>query len=112
MPTDRPASLVAPFAQRLLAADLPDLPLSRLGETVDFVARRSADLPSFTRAGVTILAGVFRGVMALPGGWPIITALIRVPLPLVAEYPRLVRSLGYAYVFETWPASSPSGAPS
>ena len=25
------------------------------------------------------------------------------PLPLLAEYPRLVRSLGYAFIWETWP---------
>ena len=32
------------------------------------------------------------------------------PLPLLGEYVRLIRSLGYAYVWETWPQTRPTGA--
>jgi hypothetical protein len=32
-------------------------------------------------------------------------------LPLVGELARLIRSLGFAFVWETWPDSSPTGAP-
>ena len=32
------------------------------------------------------------------------------PLPFLAEYPRLVRSLGYAFIWETWPDTQPTGA--
>lgn len=35
---------------------------------------------------------------------------MRLPLPLVAEYPRLVRSLSFAYIWEHWPHTSPTGA--
>jgi hypothetical protein len=32
-------------------------------------------------------------------------------LPFVAELARMVRSLGFTYIWETWPGTSPSGAP-
>jgi hypothetical protein len=32
------------------------------------------------------------------------------PLPVVGDYVRLVRSLTYAYVWETWPATAADGA--
>jgi hypothetical protein len=110
MPTARTAALVTPFAAALLAADLPRLSDDRLQRTVEFIARRVEVLPSFTRFGVTCIAAVFRVLLAVPGGWPVAKVLVRLPLPLVAEYPRLVRSLGYAFVWETWPELHPDGA--
>ena len=107
----RALPIVGGFAHRLLAADLPDLPHDRRSEVVGFVARRVDGLPSFTRFGVLLIGTVFRGLLALPGGWAAAGAALRLPLPLVAEYPRLVRSLAYAYVWETWPATSPTGGP-
>ena len=35
--------------------------------------------------------------------------VLALPLPLLSEYPRLVRSLGYAYVWETWPDTAVDG---
>jgi hypothetical protein len=102
--------IVGSFAERLLAADLPDLPAAKRTEVVGFISHRVDALPSFTRFGVLLLGVVFRTLLALPGGWAATKVLIRLPLPLVAEYPRLVRSLGFAYVWEHWPATSPTGA--
>ena len=102
--------VVGDFADRLLATDLPALPGPQRREVVGFVARRDDGLPDFTRLGVLIIGSFFRLVLAVPGGWGLARLLMKLPLPLVAEYPRLVRSLGFAYVWEHWPATRPDGA--
>ena len=99
----RTSPLVAPFADRLLAADVPALPAERRGEVVAFVGRRVDVLPSVIRLGVTVIAAAYRVLLAVPGGWWLARRLLGQPLPLLAEYPRLVRSLGYAYIWERWP---------
>jgi hypothetical protein len=101
--------VVGPFADRLLAGDLPELAPPRRREAVAFVARRVDDLPSFTRFGVLAIASVFRALLAVPGGWTAARLLMALPLPLVGEYPRLVRSLTYAFIWERWPSTTPSG---
>jgi len=107
--TSRP--VVGPFADRLLEGDLPALPTERRRAAVTFIIRRVDGLPSFTRFGVMVISSCFRLLLALPGGWPAARWLTSKPLPLLAEYPRIVRSLGYAYIWETWPATLPDGAP-
>ena len=102
-------SVVGSFAVRLLATDLPDLPASRRTATGEFVAHRIDTLPSLTRFGVLAIGSVFRALLAAPGGWVVARVLLRLPLPLVSEYPRLIRSLAFAYVWETWPSTSPTG---
>ncbi len=102
--------IVGSFAERLLHRDLPELPSERRKEVVAFIAHRVDGLPSFTRFGVLVLGSVFRFVLAVPGGWGVATLVMKLPLPLVAEYPRLIRSLGFAYVWEHWPTVSPTGA--
>jgi hypothetical protein len=103
--------VVGGFADRLLAGDLPDLPSERRSEVVSFVARRIDTMPDFTRLGVLVIGAAFRALLALPGGWTLARAVTRLPIPLVGEFPRLVRSLGFAYVWEHWPATTPTGAP-
>lgn len=102
--------VVGSFAERLLAFELPDLAPDERREAVAFVARRVETLPSFTRFGVYTLGYVFRALLWLPGGWGITRLLLALPLPLVSEYPRLMRSLAFAYVWEHWPDTTPSGA--
>ncbi len=114
--------LVGPFADRLLALDFPGLAPDRRAQAVAFAIRRVDGLPSVMRFGVTVIAATVRALLALPGDDAILRFLSRTALPLLGEYVRLVRSLGYAYVFETWPdtrhdgsspsGSSPSGPPS
>jgi hypothetical protein len=102
--------IVGPFAELLLAVDLPQLPADRRAEVVRFVQRRAAAVPSFTRFGVTVIGLVYRVLIAAPGGRPIARFMMSKPLPILGEYPRLIRSLGYAYIWERWPDTLPSGA--
>jgi len=110
MPSIRAFPVVGDFADRLLATDLPDLPGPQRREVVAFIARRVDELPSFTRFGVLAIGTLFRGILFFPGGWGMARIVLRLPLPLVAEYPRLMRSLGFAYVWEHWPRTGPTGA--
>ena len=99
----RTSPLVEPFADRLLAADVPALPAQRRDEVVAFIGRRVDVLPGFIRLGVTVIAALYRPLVAVPGGWWVVGRIVDRPLPLLGEYPRLVRSLGYAYIWERWP---------
>jgi hypothetical protein len=108
----RSRPLVAVFADRFLAAELPGLPPARRTETVEFACRRIDTMASVTRFGVFLVAGFHRTVLALPGGTWLSDLIVRLPLPLAGEYPRLIRSLGFAYVWETWPDTRVDGAPS
>jgi hypothetical protein len=101
--------VVGPFADRLLASDLPDLPAERRREAVGFIAHRVDTLPSFTRFGVLAIGTMFRTLGIVPGGWTLSRLILRLPLPLVSEYPRLLRSLAFAYVWEHWPDTGPTG---
>lgn len=103
--------IVGPFAHRLLAADLPALPSDRRDEVVRFIGQRVDIMPSFTRFGVLVLGVLFRTLLALPAGWGVARMVMRLPVPFVGEYPRLVRSLSVAYVWEHWPRTGPDGAP-
>lgn len=110
MPQVSALSVVSPLADRLLESDLPDLPSESRQSVLAFVCHRVDTLPSFTRFGVLAIGTVFHLLLKLPGGWAICRALMALPLPFVAEYPRLIRSLGFAYVWEHWPDTSPTGA--
>ena len=104
-----PAGPVAAFCDELIARDLPDLPADRRAAVVGFAGRRIAALPSPMRLGVGLVAIVV-GCAGRLVGWRRLVHLLAVrPLPVFGEYVRLVRSLGYAYVWETWPATSPTG---
>lgn len=104
--------LVAPFAGRLLALDLPGLPADRRDRIVSFVVHRVDTLPSVTRIGVLLIAGAVRAALAIPALAPRAVAFLAgTGLPLLGEYPRLVRSLGYAYLWDNWPDSAPDGSP-
>jgi hypothetical protein len=104
------APLVGPFADRLLALDFPGLEPSRRSEAVDFAVRRVDGLPSIMRFGVLVIGAAVHGLLRLPGTSRTLGFLARTSLPLLGEYVRLVRSLGYAYVFETWPTTRADGS--
>jgi hypothetical protein len=105
------APLVGPFAERLLRIDLPDLAPDRRGDAIAFACRRIDGLPSVMHLGVLAIAATVRVLVALPGADAIVRLIGRLALPLIGEYPRLIRSLAYAYVWETWPDTGPTGAP-
>ncbi len=104
------APLVGPFADRLLALDFPALEPARREQAIAFAIRRVDGLPSVMNVGVVLIAMLFRIVLALPGNDAMLRFFARTPLPLLGEYVRLVRSLGYAYIFETWPDTRPDGS--
>ena len=95
--------IVGSFAERLLVDDLPDLPAQHRREVIAFIGHRIDSLPSFTRFGVLAIGSVFHALLTVPGGWLVSRVLMKLPLPFVGEYPRLMRSLAVAYVWETWP---------
>lgn len=103
--------LVAAFANRFLGSELPGLPEHRRLEVTDFICRRIDDMPSLTRFGVLAVASCYRAALAVPGGATFADRAARVPAPLAGEYIRLLRSLGYAYVWETWPDTLVDGTP-
>ena len=97
------------FADHLLTIELPDLPSDAREDTVAFVCRRANQMPSPLRLGLVLVCtgvalaqravGIERSTRFLQGS----------RLPLLGELPRMVRSLGFAFIWETWPDSSPSG---
>ncbi len=105
-----PTTPVARFADSLLARDLPALDAHRRLETVRFIERRVAGLPSLTRFGVIVISHGVDLVRRLGGQQRALDVATGLALPLLSEYPRLVRSLGYTFVWETWPDTRVDGA--
>jgi hypothetical protein len=112
MPTFPPHGLIAEFCDELVTHDLPDLPADRRATVVAFAGRRIAGLPTPMHLGVGLVATVVGGLGAVVGLRRVVDVLAGRPLPLLGEYVRLVRSLVYAFVWETWPDTTTSGAPS
>jgi len=105
-----PPTAVGRFSDALLAADLPALDPTRRRRAVEFIEGRVEVLPSITRIGVRMIgAGVDLACLAL-GPERALALVTAKPLPLISEYPRLVRSLGYAFIWETWPDTAVDGA--
>jgi hypothetical protein len=107
LPLDK---IVDPFADALLTVDLPHLTSARRSEVVEFIRRRVETMPSLTHFGVTVIGVLYRILLVAPLGTSVIRFLVARPLPILGEYPRLIRSLGYAYIWEHWPDTQPSGA--
>jgi hypothetical protein len=101
--------LVSRFSDALLVADLPALPNERRREVTAFIRRRLQDLPSPMRLGVGAVALGTGAAGAVVGTDRVVGLLRRWPVPLAADYVRLVRSLAYAYVWDRWPATGPRG---
>ncbi len=106
-----PDGAIAAFCDEVLVHDLPDLPTARRAEVVAFAGRRIRGLPSPMRLGVVAVAVAVAGAGRVVGLGRLVRVLATRPLPVLGEYVRLVRSLGYAYVWETWPATTPTGGP-
>jgi len=99
------------FADWLLANELPGLPADRRNDVVAFTCRRAAQTPTPLRLGVTALsAGV--GALTRVAGAARTGRFVRGSrLPFLGELPRMVRSLAFAYIWETWPTTQPDGSP-
>ncbi|MFV0306259.1 MAG: hypothetical protein ACK5OX_00770 [Desertimonas sp.] len=97
------------FSDRVLARDLPDLPDERRAEVVAFVTRRVGGMPSPMRAGVGSVAMLTAALGRVIGAERVSGLMAARPLPLLGEYVRVVRSLAYAYIWETWPETTATG---
>jgi hypothetical protein len=111
MPTFPPRGLVAEFCEQVVTHDLPDLPPDRRDAAVAFAIRRIAGLPSPMKVAVGLVASAVGGLARGAGTGRVVRLLAAHPVPVAGEYVRLVRSLTYAFVWETWPDTSPSGRP-
>lgn len=100
---------VARFADGLLTAELPLLADDRRREAIDFIGRRVHVLPSLTRFGVLLIGRIVDIAGVVIGHTNVRRLVTTLPIPLLSEYPRLVRSLGFAYVWETWPDTTVDG---
>lgn len=98
------------FADDVISRELPDLPIDRRAATVAFVCRRAHEVPTPLRIGVTVLALAAGLARRLLGADRTTAFLQRTSLPFVGELARMVRSLGFAFIWETWPATTPTGA--
>ena len=101
-------AVVGPTCEVLLSHDLPGLTPERRVVVVDFVRQRVAALPTHMRLGVIAIGFAVEGIRRSLGDERVIRLSLR-PLPLIGEYFRLIRSLSYAYVWETWPTTTPDG---
>lgn len=111
MQARNPLPLIAEFSDAVLAADLPALPADRRTQTVAFTQRRIEGLPSPMRLGVGFVAVVVGVLGRIVGTRRVAHLLVRRSLPMVGDYVRLIRSLGYAFIWETWPSTAADGAP-
>ena len=99
------------FADRLLALELPDLPDDRRADAVQFSCRRANEVPSPLKLGISTLTIAVGLAQRGLGNDTTTSFLQRTSLPFVGELARMVRSLAFAYIWETWPHTSPTGAP-
>lgn len=92
----------------VLADDFPELAADRRRIVSDFVVTRLGVLPGPMKLGVTVIASMI-AVLRSVAGDSVVIRLSHRPFPLIGEYFRLLRSLSYAYIWETWPATTPTG---
>lgn len=106
-------SVEGPFgalADRLLALELPDLPTDRRTEAVAFTCRRATEVPSPLLLGIGALT-IAVGLSQRAIGHARTTSFLQsTSLPFVGELTRMVRSLAFAFIWETWPYTGPTGA--
>jgi len=98
------------FADRLLWLELPDLPEQRRASTVAFVCGRADQVPTPLKLGVATLSTGLGVAQRIAGVERTTRILQHSALPFVGELARMVRSLGFAYIWESWPDTSPTGA--
>ncbi len=109
--TGQARSLVALVATSLVAHDVPDATATELAAAGRYVDESLAAMPDVTRAGVTVASGVAYLALSVLGRAPYrrqspatrsagAVRLVRLPLPVIAEFGRLTRGLGLVGVFE------------
>ena len=97
------------FADHLLTIELPALPGTSREETVTFVCGRASQMPSPLQLGLVLVCSGVALAQRVAGIERTTRFLQNSRLPLLSELPRMVRSLGFAFVWETWPDTLPAG---
>lgn len=98
------------FAEQLLRHDLPQLSDDRRRQTLAFVHSRLDVLPGPMTLGVAAVAVLVGIAGAVVGHGRVAGVLANRALPVVRDYVRLLRSLSFAYVWETWPNTASDGS--
>lgn len=99
------------FSHHVLAKDLPALPDERRAAAVAFTMGRAERMPSPMKLGVGAVALMVGALGQVVGTSRLAEFTSRHSPPLLGDYVRFIRSLGYAYIWETWPATRCDGAP-
>lgn len=102
------ATVAQPTVDLLLRHDLPALPVAHRKTVVVFTLRRLDALPQPLFWGVAAVAVALRFLSIVSGPRPLLWIASQ-PIPVVAEFFRLVRSLAYSFIWETWPDTAPDG---
>lgn len=102
-----PDGALGRIADLQLRDELPDLPDDRRARVVEFVCRRANGIPGPLRLGLVLVSAA----TDLAGRRIDPRRIRALRVPVVGELPRLVRSLGVAFVWESWPDSGPTGRP-
>ena len=63
------------------------------------------------RVGVGVVGLAIAGAGRIVGPARLAAFLARRPLPVVGDYVRLLLSLVFAFVWDRWPDTAPTGAP-
>jgi hypothetical protein len=58
---------------------------------------------------VVVISHVVDLIGRLIGSNRTMELVIGLPLPLLSEYPRLIRSLGFTFIWESWPDTTVDG---
>ena len=102
------STVARPTIELILRHDLPHLPVAHRKTVTNFVIHRLDTLPQHLFWGVGLIAFVLR-IISLLGGASFILWIGQRSIPLVSEFFRLVRSLSYSFIWESWPDTSPDG---
>lgn len=109
MSEPRTLSTVArPTIDLILRHDLPHLPVAHRKTVTNFTIHRLDTLPQHLFWGVGLIAFVLR-IVSLLGGRRLVVWASHQSLPVVSEFFRLVRSLSYSFIWESWPDTAPDG---
>lgn len=102
------ATVALPTVELVLRHDLPRLPVPHRKTAVAFTLRRLDALPQPLFWGVAMVALALRLVLIVAGPAAVMWIGSR-PFPFVSEFFRLVRSLSYSFIWESWPDTLPDG---
>lgn len=103
------STVARPTIELILRQDLPKLPVAHRKTVTNFTIHRLDTLPQHLFWGVAVIAFILR-MVSLLGGNSLVLWASRQAIPLVSEFFRLIRSLSYSFVWESWPDTASDGS--